>query len=173
MFATHHSRRSTPPPSAFSSPELFNIQLSTLNESLDPVRRFCSSSRVTSHKSRVTNCLLFNWLRTLPSSVSSKSFVCHSLVPSGAEGYENCRVTSFKPNILHFPSDCSTFRSKVRRPSGAEIPTWSGPVTTALSPLAATLMGRLVSVVDTGLTRMLSHLDATLTQNRGRGCSYC
>ncbi len=28
---------------------------------------------------------------TLPSSVSSKSFACHSLVPSAAEGYKNCR----------------------------------------------------------------------------------
>src|SRR6266849_10564162 len=34
----------------------------------------------------------FNRLRTLSFSVSSKSFACHSLGPSGAEGYENSRV---------------------------------------------------------------------------------
>ncbi len=41
----------------------------------------------------------FNRLRTLSFSVSRKSFPCHSLVPSTAEGYENCRVW---PNSSHF-----------------------------------------------------------------------
>src|SRR5438445_2244282 len=35
---------------------------------------------------------VFKRLRTLSFSVSRKSCVCHSLVPSGAEGYENSRV---------------------------------------------------------------------------------
>src|SRR5258708_19533331 len=41
----------------------------------------------------------FNRLRTLSFSVSRKSFPCNSLVPSTAEGYENCRVW---PNSSHF-----------------------------------------------------------------------
>src|SRR5260370_33428223 len=41
----------------------------------------------------------FNRLRTLSFSVSRKSFPCHSLFPSTAEGYENCRPC---PNSSHF-----------------------------------------------------------------------
>ncbi len=43
---------------------------------------------------------VFKSLRTLSFSVSRNPFICHFLVPSGAGGYENCRVTSFKPKVF-------------------------------------------------------------------------
>jgi len=40
-------------------------------------------------KNRIYKSLVFYSLRALPSSVSLKSFICHSLAPREIEGYEN------------------------------------------------------------------------------------
>ena len=86
---------------------------------------------------------------------------CDASKPFRMCSYENCRVTSFKPRVL--------LRSKLDRNFGAEIPTWSGLPTLALSPLPATLMALPASVADKRLTAGLSPLDATLTKNTGGG----
>jgi hypothetical protein len=84
---------------------------------------------------------------TLPSSVFSKSFACHS--------YENCRGVG-----VFFP-----FRN-------APLSTLTGHQEQSVTPLAATLTRKFVSVDSKEFTRKLSLLDATLINKEGEGgCS--
>jgi hypothetical protein len=98
------------------------------------------------YRSSIPTCrppsLLFHSLYTLPSSVASNSFACHS--------YENCRgVGVFFPN---WNSPLTTNHS---------------PLARSLSPLSATLTTTPISVHSKELIGKLSPLDATLTKNRG------
>src|SRR6266566_1437496 len=64
--------------------------LSTHSVSSRPTQLHSSSQ--SAYESPQFPVFVFKRLRTLSFSVSRKSCVCHSLVPSGAEGYEKCRV---------------------------------------------------------------------------------
>src|SRR2546422_6836807 len=59
------------------------------------------SSRQSAYECPQFPVFVFKRLRTLSFCVSRKSCGCHSLVPSGAEGYENCRLCT---NNSHFGS---------------------------------------------------------------------
>jgi hypothetical protein len=64
------------------------------------------SSRQIAHESPQFPVFTFKRLRTLPSSVSSKSCVCHSyanFAPRTVLRDENCRVTSFKLKVFLSP----------------------------------------------------------------------
>ena len=112
---------------------------------------------------------------TLPSSVASKSFACHS--------YENCRgVGVFLPfwnrasekdarHACPVPDGERTQRldgsARTLSESAAEI---NSPLATSrspLTPLSATLTKMPISVDSKGFTGKLNPLDATLTKNRG------
>src|SRR6266446_5888191 len=62
-------------------------------------------------KQRISKPCVFYSLGTLSFSVSRKSFACHSLVPSGVEGYENCRVCTYSS---HFGTPLSGSASCLR-----------------------------------------------------------
>ncbi len=117
----------------------------------------------------------------LPSSVSSKSFACHSLVPSAAEGYKNCRVCT---QNSHFGLRGAVFAKG--SPKGTSAERTSSPylitsllpyflfrsscderLVTPVNPLDATPTKSSASVANKRLTAWLSPLDATLTKNRG------
>src|SRR5712692_4414160 len=116
VFATHQSRSSLTAPSPFlpsSHSSLFfsgdcalffttavsqPFAYQSLPHSFRPDGE-CTPSHtffitLTSFVRHLRHCkpFVFSLMRTLPSSVSCKSFACHFLVPSGAEGYEDCRV---------------------------------------------------------------------------------
>jgi hypothetical protein len=107
--------------------------------------------------------LVFYSLRTLPSSVSRKSFACHS--------YENCRVCTNNSHSGTLPnlrrSDAATFRcSDVRTVRCSDLLTCQR---SSASPFDATLMKLPASVDSKQLTAELTLLDATLTKKQGVG----
>ena len=78
--------------------------LLTPAESLRPVSLRCCKQ--IAHKSPQFRIFVFKSLRTLPSSVSRKSCVCHSyanFAPRTVLRDENCRVTSFKLKVFLSP----------------------------------------------------------------------
>ena len=132
VFATHQSRSSLTAPSpvlpsshsslffsgdcalffttAVSQPFAYQLLPHSFhhNGGCTPPRTFSITLTSSVRKTRHCKPFVFSLMRTLPRSVSCKSFTCHSLVPSGAEGYENCRVYTilfpiWNPTPLHHP----------------------------------------------------------------------
>jgi len=100
VFGATHLRPASPPPHLCVLPDLRVEIPASLNS------RYCTS-RKTSPKPRQRNPFQINRLRTLPSSVYRKLFVCHS--------YENSRVYT---NNSHSGTRRAPFASRISNLQG-------------------------------------------------------
>ena len=98
----------TPQPQSASSPPLLCELRELCVKTPTPFHLHFHISRATSAKSVQKISFQINALPTLPSSVSSKSFVCRS--------YENCRVTSFEPRVFLFSRLAPSFHFSLFAP---------------------------------------------------------
>ena len=111
MFATHHPRSTASPPHLCVR-RLPRPGRGELCVKIPPsFNSYFRTSSEISEKPRQNNFFKINALRTLPSSVASKSFPCHS--------YENCRVYT---NNSHFGTHLVPATSPITCPLPLPVP---------------------------------------------------